>query len=416
MAPTPQAPKGARSEPKPSEERVSRAEPGSGPAMLEGITVLDFSTVGPAARCSRILADYGATLVKVGAPPSKAGVQIEPVFYAYSGQRGAKRIRLDLKAPAGKDAFLKLAATADVVIESFRPGVVSRLGVGYDDVRARNPGIVYCSTSGYGQDGPASRWAGHDVNYLAVGGYLDCTARRADGGPPLPGATIADSAGGGMHAVIAILAALMRRQRTGEGAYLDVSVADGVLWMMSLYVDQNLATGEEPGPGHDILTGRYACYDTYRARDEKWLAVGAIEPAFYANLCKALGCEQWIPHQTDDERQDEIRTAFRAAFATRDRDDWVAELAPGNTCVSAVQSVAELTRDTQFEARAAFGDAEHPAHGRFRQVTPVLAGQKKPSGTAQVRAASDSDAEALLGGAGLSADEIEKLRNEGVVA
>jgi alpha-methylacyl-CoA racemase len=384
--------------------------------MLEGVTVLDFSTVGPAARCSRILADYGATLVKIGAPPAKAGVQIEPVFYAYSGQRGAKRIRLDLKSPAGKGAFLDLAAKADVVIESFRPGVVKRLGVGYEDVKARNPGIVYCSTSGYGQDGPAAQWAGHDVNYLAVGGYLDCTAPRADGGPPLPGATIADSAGGGMHAAVAILAALMRRQRTGEGAYLDVSVADGVLWMMSLYVDQHLATGETPGPGHDILTGRYACYDTYPARDGKWIAVGAIEPAFYANLCKALGCDEWIPHQTDDDKQDEIRAAFRAAFAKRDRDDWVAELAPGNTCVSPVHSVAELTHDAHFQARGVFGDAVHPDHGGFRQVTPVLAGQRRSSAPAEVRAAADSDVEALLGEAGLSADEIDKLRDQGVVA
>jgi alpha-methylacyl-CoA racemase len=384
--------------------------------MLEGVTVLDFSTVGPAARCSRILADYGATLVKIGAPPAKAGVQIEPVFYAYSGQRGAKRIRLDLKAAAGKQAFLKLAERADVVIESFRPGVVARLGVGYEDVKARNPGIVYCSTSGYGQDGPASQWAGHDVNYLAVGGYLDCTARRSDGGPPLPGATIADSAGGGMHAVIAILSALMRRQRTGEGAYLDVSVAEGVLWMMSLYVDQHLATGDEPGPGHDILTGRYACYDTYPARDGKWISVGAIEPAFYANLCKALDCEEWIAHQTDDDKQDEIRDAFRAAFAKRDRDAWVAELAPGNTCVAPVNSVAELARDPHFEARGAFGAATHPEHGSFRQMTPVLAGQQRGNEPATIRAASESDAEALLGAAGFSADDIEKLRSEGVIA
>ena len=154
----------------------------SAPAALADTVVLDFSTVGPAARCARILADYGAAVVKVGAPPKKAAVQIEPPYYAYGAGRGMQRIRIDLKAPAGKAAFLRLAATADVVIESFRPGVVDRLGIGYADLQQVNPGIVYCSTSGFGQDGPSGQWAGHDLDYLAMGGFLDCSGRRADGG------------------------------------------------------------------------------------------------------------------------------------------------------------------------------------------------------------------------------------------
>ena len=179
---------------------------------------------------------------------------------------------------------------------------------------------------------------------------------------------------------IAILAALLRRGHTGEGEYLDVAVAEGVLSLMSLSVDQHLATGEEPGPGHDILTGRYACYDVYRARDGKWLAVAAIEPAFYANLCKALGCEQWIPSQTDDARQEDIRQAFREAFALRDRDEWVALLAPADTCVAPVHSIAEAVRDPQFEARGTFAEAKHERHGSFRQVGPVLAGMSRTGG------------------------------------
>ena len=205
------------------------------PAALEGTSVLDFSTVGPAARCTRILADLGACVVKLGAP-AKSGIQTEPAYYAYSGGRGTLRARLDLKQPQGVAVFLRMAARADVIVESFRPGVVARLGIGYADARAVNPRIVYCSTSGYGQDGPRARWAGHDLNYLAVGGYLACSGRRADGGPPLPGATIADSAAGGMHAAIAILAALLRRQRSGQGEYLDVAVADGVLSLMALCI------------------------------------------------------------------------------------------------------------------------------------------------------------------------------------
>src|SRR6476620_1449729 len=190
--------------------------------LLEGVTVLDLSSVGPAARTSRWLADYGARVVKVGPPPKQSGVQIVPPFYAYSGHRGMERVLLDLKSPAGRDAFLRLAAKADVVIESFRPGVVDRLGIGPDTVRAHNACIVYCSTSGYGQTGPRSQWAGHDLNYLAVGGYLACSGPDPEGGPALPGATVADSAVGVIQAVIAILAARVARNATGEGATLDV--------------------------------------------------------------------------------------------------------------------------------------------------------------------------------------------------
>jgi alpha-methylacyl-CoA racemase len=174
---------------------------------------------------------------------------VAPPFFAYSAQRGMRRILLDVRHPDGLDAFLALAAGADVVVESFRPGVVDRLGIGYEQLRAVNAGIIYCSTSGYGQNGPRSTWAGHDLNYLAVSGLPGHERARADGGPPIPGATIADAAAGGMHAALAISAALFARQRTGQGTLLDVSVADGALWLMSLAVDEHLALGTEPGPG-----------------------------------------------------------------------------------------------------------------------------------------------------------------------
>lgn len=386
------------------------------PPALEGTTVLDCSTVGPAARCARILADYGARVVKVGAPPRRSGAQIEPAWWAYGASRGMLRARIDLKAPEGREAFLALAARADVVLESYRPGVVDRLGIGYRAVAERNPRIVYCSTSGYGQTGPYAPWAGHDLDYLAVGGYLDCSGRRADGGPALPGATIADSAAGGMHAALAILAALLRRERTGRGERLDVSVADGVLSLMALHADQHLATGAEPGPGSDLLTGRYACYDVYRCRDGRWLAVGAIEPHFFANLCKALGLERWIPHQMDDARQVELRAELAAAFATRERDAWVAELGPADTCVAPVLAVSEVAGDPHFTARGAWSEAEHPQHGRVRQVGPVLAGQTPLAAPARARDAAETDTDALLREAGLAPAAIEGLRRDGIVA
>jgi alpha-methylacyl-CoA racemase len=339
--------------------------------VLDGITVLDLSTVGPAARASRWLADYGARVVKVRAP---AGVNIEPPFYAYSAHRGMDSASVDLKSEDGRERFLALAEQADVVIESFRPGVADRLGIGYDALKGPNPGLVYCSTTGYGQDGPRSQWAGHDLNYLAVGGFLDCSGRGPDMRPPIPGATVADSAGGGMHAVAAILAALVRRASTGEGAYLDVSVADGVLALMALQVDEYLAAGVTPGPGHGMLTGRYACYGVYGCSDGKWLTLAAIEPRFWANLCRAVGLEKWLDHQTDDELQGAIRGELEAVFRTRTRDEWVAELGPADTCVAPVLSVPELVEDEQYAARGGIVDAQDHDHVPFRQVGYVLAG------------------------------------------
>src|SRR5437764_1317903 len=329
--------------------------------MLQGITVLDLSSVGRASRASRWLADYGASVVKI--TPKDPALQIAPPFHSYGAHRGMSRAHFDLKDPGDLAEFLDLATRADVLIESFRPGVVATLGIGYDEVNARNPRIVYCSTSGYGQDGPRSVWAGHDLNYLAMTGFLASTQPRGDGGPPIPGATVADSAGGGMHAVIAILAALVRRAATGEGAYLDVSVADGVLALMALHVDEYLATGEVP---HNVLTGRFACYDTYEASDGGWLAVAAIEPRFWANLCRLVGLDRWAARQTDDAVQDEIRADLRAAFKTKTRDEWTSLLAAADTCVTPVLGVDEVDVLTV--------DATHPDHGTFRQMAPTLAG------------------------------------------
>ncbi len=384
--------------------------------MLEGITVLDLASVGPAARASRWLADYGARVVKVGPVPARGDVQIVPPFHAYSAHRRLERILVDLKAPAGKDAFLRLAAAADVVIESFRPGVVDRLGIGYGAVSERNPRVVYCSTSGYGQSGPHAQWAGHDLNYLAVSGFLDCSGRGPDGRPPIPGATVADSAGGGMHAVIAILAALVRRGETGAGAHLDVSAADGMLAIMALQVDEHLATGADAGPGSSLLTGRYACYGVYGTADGKWLAVAAIEPRFWANLCAAVGLDRWAAHQTDDGVQDRIRADLEAVFRTRTRDEWVAQLAPADTCVSPVLAVRESVEEPQFLARGAFATAKHPEHGSFRQVGATLAGMVPVPDDMEVRDATVTDTDALLRTVGYSAAEVGRMIEEGVVA
>lgn len=384
-------------------------------ALLDGIRVLNLASVGPAARAGRWLADYGADVVMVAPVPSAGAVQIEPPFHSYSAHRFLRRIALDLKDDAGRDAFLRIARRSDVVIESFRPGVVGRLGIGYDDVRRVNPCIIYCSTSGYGQNGPRSQWAGHDLNYLAVSGFLDCSTPGADGAPPLPGATIADGAAGGMHAVMAILAALVGRANTGRGALLDVSIADGALGLMALAVDDHLATGSAQGPRTGLLTGRYACYDVYQASDGGWLAVAAIEPKFWANLCRALGFEHWVDSQYDEERREKIRADLRARFAERPRDEWVGLLAPADTCVSPVATVAEVVEDDQYRERGAFWEVQHPEHGRFRQVAPVFAGATRAAPATPMPVAVRDAADDLLGGCGYLPEEIDELRQSGAL-
>lgn len=389
------------------------AQPPQG--ALAGIAVLDLANYGPGARCTRILADYGARVIKVAAPPGRAGASA-PIFHAYAARRGWQQAHIDLKAPAGRDAFLALAARADVVVESFRPGTAARLGVGYETLRARNPGIIYCATSGYGQTGPASSWAGHDLNYLAMGGYLHTGGRGAAGKPVLPGATLADAAAGGMHAALAIFAALLRRGQSGAGAYLDVSVTEGVLQLMSLHIDEHLATGAEPGPGHDLLTGRYACYDTYACACGGWLAVAAIEPHFYRNLCRALNCAQWIALQFDDSAQEKVRADFAAAFLRRRRDDWVAALAPADTCVAPVYGIGELARDAHLNQRGAFVEAEHPEHGTFRQLAPLLAGMERGPQPLRAGDAAHSETAELLRDAGFGEAQLAALRESGSIA
>lgn len=385
------------------------------PHLLDGIRVLNLGAVGPAARAGRMLADYGAEVVVISPVLKQGALQTKPVYHTYGASRDFKRMRIDLKAASGREALLKLAEKSDVVIESYRPGVVDRLGIGWKAMQARNPRLVYCSTSGYGQDGPASTWAGHDINYLAMSGYLACSEPRPDGGPPIPGATVADSAGGGMHAVVSILAALVKRGVTGEGAFLDCAAAEGILSLMSLSVDQYLAEGEIAGPRQVLLTGRYAFYDLYPTKDGKWMSVGAIEPHFYRNLCDRLGLPQYKEKQYAEGLQDEIRAAFRAAFLTRTRDEWTAELAANDTCAAPVLTIPEVASEPHWRARGLFMQADHETRGTFEQLSPVLAGAVRAHPKHTVRTGDETDSAALLGLAGLRPDEVAGLLAEGAV-
>ncbi len=379
--------------------------------QLAGITVLDHSTVGPGSRCTQILGDLGAQVIKIG---PVGGDRWPPPWFAYGAGRRTKRARFDLKSEKGRDAFMALASQTDVIVDSFRPGVADKLGVGFEAVHVHHPRLVYCATSGYGQFGPYRDRAGHDINYLATGGFLATQGTRADGGPAIPGATVADSAGGGMHAAIAILAALVRRAHSHEGVFLDVSTTEGVLALTSLNVDEYLATGVEPGPGSGLLTGKYACYEVYKARDGKWLAVGAIEPKFFANLCEQLGLSHLAADQMNDEKQDELKRSIAEAFARRDRDEWVMLLADADCCVTPVLSIEEVSEDVHLNARDAFSDIDGPDGKKRRQVAPVISGALRESRYEAV-SQSSTDTAQLLSAAGLDDEEISSLLEAGAI-
>lgn len=384
-------------------------------AFLDGLKVLDLASVGPAARASRVLADYGMDIIKVAPVSAHGKKQIDPVFHAYGAGRGTRKIRVDLKSEQGKAVIYKLVKSVDVVIESYRPGVAARLGVGYEDLKAHNPQLVYCSTSGYGQDGPYAQWAGHDINYLAVGGFLACSGSDAQGIPAIPGATVADSAGGGMHAALAIISALLNRFRNNEGAYLDVAATDGVLSLMSLYLDQYTATGVETKPNNAVLTGKYAWYGIYKTADGEAISLGAIEPHFFKNLCRLLELEEFSDKQYKDEAQAAMKAAFAEKILTRTRDEWTEILAAADTCMAPVLSIAEVVEDAHLNARNTFMTAKHPEKGEFRQLAPVLAGGEREQPLYELPPAGTTDTDAVLAEAGFAGEDIAQLREAGSV-
>ncbi|MCH7580638.1 MAG: CoA transferase [Chloroflexi bacterium] len=338
---------------------------------LEGIRIIDMARLGPGPHCSQILADMGADVIRVEAPDPKEGPRAGRMIKLPGDaaiRRNSRSISLNLKTEEGKQVFFKLAATADVVTEGFRPGVVKRLGVDYEAVKAVRPQIVYASLSGYGQEGPYSSYVGHDINYQGITGMLDMTGER-DGPPMIPGNTIADNAGGGMNAAISILAALLSRERTGASQYIDMAMVDGLVTMMFFPIEEHLTTGTVPHRSGTITTGLYPWYSIYETKDGKYVSVGAIEPWFYENLCRLLEREELIPHQYgDDAKQQEVFAAFREAFLTKTRDEWVELLMPGETCVGPVLAIDEVVKDPHLRHREMIVDIEEEGGGTRTQV------------------------------------------------
>ncbi|MDQ8043912.1 MAG: CaiB/BaiF CoA-transferase family protein [Solirubrobacteraceae bacterium] len=341
---------------------------------LDGVRVLDLSRMLPGAALTRLLADLGATIIKVERPGAgdeirADGTPVEGTTGTHAFlDRGKQSVALDLKEPEAVATVLRLAATCDAVVESFRPGVADRLGVGYDALRAVNPAIVFCSVNGYGTGGPLERAAGHDLGYIARAGVLNLGGTRADG-PGISGAQLADTTGGALGAV-GLLAALLRAQRTGQGDHIEVALADAALWAVGIHAANAFAGGAD-GPESSALNGAAACYRVYRCADGLDLSVGALEARFWAQFVDVVGDDSWLERRFDAT----LIPAVAARIAERPRAEWLDLLAGLDVCVEPVLTFAEVAEDEQFASR---GMVVRGPAGEPRLGSPIRTGAPVP--------------------------------------
>jgi crotonobetainyl-CoA:carnitine CoA-transferase CaiB-like acyl-CoA transferase len=275
---------------------------------------------------------------------------------------------LNLKIREGKEIFYKLIQSYDIILESFRPGVIDRLGIGYQELRKRNPRVILCSLSGYGQDGPYKGRSGHDINYIGLGGILEITGVK-NGDPILPGVQIADIGGGGMMAAIAILAAAIHREKTGEGQFLDISMMDSVVSWLSIHAGKYFMDGELMKRGDMPLTGRYACYQVYPTKDGRHMSLGALEPKFWKNFCEAVGRRDLMEKQfIEGEERLRVIEEIQNLFKTKTQEEWVEFFKKADACCEPILTFEQVFQHPQVLHRQMLVEAEHPVEGNVRQL------------------------------------------------
>jgi crotonobetainyl-CoA:carnitine CoA-transferase CaiB-like acyl-CoA transferase len=384
--------------------------------------LLDMAWFGPGPFCARLLGDLGFDVIKITdvdtgrrpAPPMLFHEQAERHADVSFRHANARSMQLNLKTEAGQEVFARLLATADAMQEGFRPGAADRLGAGYHRAREIKPDIVYASLTGYGQTGPYRDRAGHDLNYLSVAGVIAMNGRRGEP-PAIPAAVLGDYAAGGMSAAIHLLAALLRRERTGEGAYCDVSMTDASLALNALVVDEFLATGLEPRRGETLTSGFWPWYGVYETRDGKYVSVAAIEPAFYRALCGVIGRDDLADEQRSLERRDKTREEFAEIFRSRTRDEWVAAFADVDACFAPVNDIVDTVGDPQLRARGMIAPAAHPRHGDILAIgSPLRFDGETSAPQSWISEPGEHTAEVLTE-LGYGADDVASLRGAGVI-
>ena len=380
---------------------------------LAGLRVVDLTRYIPGPYATMTLADLGADVVKIepreGDPIRAFPPAVGEESAAHAGlNRGKRSLAVDLRTEDGAAVVRKLASQADVFVEGFRPGVLAKRGLGPAQLLEAHPRLVYCSVTGYGQEGPHAARAGHDIGYGALGGFLGAN-RDADGRPIVPATQVVDMTTG-LLTVIGILAALQSRERTGQGQHVDVSLLRASLALMTLPMTRALA-GREPG---DELTGVYPCYTVYRCRDGKWLAVGALEPKFWEGVCAALGRPELASRQWEQgESRVHARASVAALFASKDRDEWVRVLAGHDVCAEPVLAFDEMSAHATIAAEL----LDQPlGQGTLRTVAPPLKLSGAPAAPARPAPGLGEHTDAVLAEAGFTRADIDKMRGAGVLA
>lgn len=342
-------------------------------APLTGIRVVDFSTLLPGPMCSLLLTQAGAEVIKIERPVRGDEMRSympkfgqDSVNFALLNQ-GKRSVAIDLKDPTGLEGAIELVRSADVLIEQFRPGVMDRIGLGYEAMRAVNPRLIYCAITGWGQDGPLADMAAHDLNYQAESGLLGLTA-GADGAPGLPNALIADIAGGAYPAMMNILLALRARDADGKGRFIDVSMADNLFTFVYWGLGNGFAAGEWPTPGGDLVTGGTPRYQIYKTRDRRYLAAAPLEQKFWENFLRVLQAPQLLddtvnPHKT--------REAVAAIIASKTADEWMQLFAGVDVCVSVVKSLQEAVESPHFRERRLFESSLPSSDGAEIPALPL---------------------------------------------
>jgi crotonobetainyl-CoA:carnitine CoA-transferase CaiB-like acyl-CoA transferase len=393
---------------------------------LEGLRVLDLSRLLPGGFCSLLLSDFGADVIKVEDTAMGDYVRWAPPYYEGPDEtarsalflalnRGKRSIRLDLKSDGGKDVLLRLARDADVLLESFRPGVLERLGVGYELLRSENPGLVYCAITGYGQDGPNRDRSGHDTNYLGLNGLLALTG-EAGGAPVQSAGQIADIGGGALMAVIGILLTLRERERSGQGQFVDCSMFDGSLSWLAMVAAETFASGRAPRRGELQLAGALTCYRPYRCADG-YITLGALEPKFWAAFCQGVGRDDLLGGAFDPPGSDTHR-AVEEIIASRTREEWRAFASEHDCCLEPVLELDEALESDLVRARQMVATLIQPGvEEPIKQLGVPIKLSRTPGDPSRAPGpALGEHTEQLLREVGYGPEEIGALQAEGAVA
>ncbi|MFX1518718.1 MAG: CaiB/BaiF CoA transferase family protein [Promethearchaeota archaeon] len=392
---------------------------------LEGIRVLDLSRLLPGPFATMLLADFGAEVIKVEDPIQGDYMRWWPPFYTkgankesatfLSLNRNKKSIILNLKDPEGQEIFYKLAEKSDVIVETFRPGVVKKLQIDYETIRKINPQIIYCSLSGYGQNGPYKDLPGHDVNYLGVAGIASLTGEPDQ--PKLMGVQVADIGGGGLNAALAILMAIIARINTDEGQYIDVAMLDGAMSWLAFTFPRYWASKEVPVRGNDLLTGGRPGYGIYKTEDNKFIAIGALEPKFWSNLCTAIDREDLTnAQQPTGKKKQEITEILKNVILTKTRDEWFELSKQTDICISPVYELDEIITDPQVQAREMVVDFEDDRVGSVKFIGQPFKLSKTPGSIRSRAPRYGEHTDEILRTLNYTEQEIESLHEKGVIA